>query len=119
MVRTLAFLCTLLWFSAGTGAAALPSITGQITLLRILADGPAGYSETDEAILLIYVAGIPLACGSSPARVAIGSDHPMYESILSTATTAYTAGRDVQLFWREECTAFSTAWDLHALDMNP
>ncbi|WKD48970.1 hypothetical protein [Microbulbifer spongiae] len=98
-------------------AADMKTVSGTINSIQFMGDDPSSYSTTGNAIALIHMDALPVSCDNSNGfrRVAITSDHPAYNSVVSGALASKASGQTVQLYYVEECTLRSSAWDFAIL----
>lgn len=108
-------LCLFLIFSTDAFAA-IESVTGTIKAVKLMGKNYDPYSTAGEAIVFIDMDELPVACGNSSSyrRVAMGSDHPAFDVVVSAALAAKAAALPVTMVFVEECTVWSSpnAWDL-------
>lgn len=101
-------------------AAPLKNVTGKVTKLQLMGQNYSAYSTSGKAIAFIHMDALPASCGNASdfKRVAITSDHPAFNVVVSAALAAKASGADVQLFYLEECTLWnSNAWDFGIINI--
>lgn len=94
-------------------------VTGKVTRIVTFSKSYSTYSETSPGLTAIYVEGLPAGCGSGSARVVIGVDHPVYQTAIALALTAYTTKQDVSLDYVDTCTQRSGSWDFAYITLGP
>lgn len=95
-------------------SASLRNVTGKIHKVQILGINYQAYSTSGEAIVFIHMNSLPISCGNSNGfrRVAITSNHPAYNAVLSAALSAKASEKSVMIHYLEECTLWNAnAWD--------
>lgn len=61
---------------------------------------------------MIWIDNLPDACNTTASnRVAITSDHPLFQSVISAALTAKASNATVRMYYLEECTIKDNAWN--------
>lgn len=101
--------------SAYAYSAPLKDVTGTINKVQIQSKNYASYSTSGEAIVFIHMDALPVACGNTGGyrRVAITSNHPAFNAIVSAALAAKASQAKVHMFYLEECTLWNNnAWDI-------
>ena len=63
------------------------SVTGKITQIQLMSKNHANYTTSGETIAFIYMNEFPIACENSGGfrRVAITSNHPAFNVVVSSA----------------------------------
>ena len=105
----LGFICTYAY------SAPLKSVTGTINKVQIQSKNYTSYSTSGEAIVFIHMDELPIACGNVGGyrRVAITSNHPAFNAVVSGALAAKASQAQVHMFYLEECTLWNqNAWDI-------
>ena len=57
------------------------------------------------------------ACTSGEKRIAISTDHPLYDSVLSMALSAKISNSKVKVMHLSTCSSRSNAWDFAAIEI--
>ncbi len=89
--------------------------TGKVTDIRVFSKNYGTYSVSDTGMAVVYVEGLAGACGTNEGRIAITSDHPLYQSVLSIALAAKMSQSDVEVAYIDKCTQRPSAWDFAVL----
>jgi len=113
-------LLILVLFCSSTIGAEIKNVTGVIDKVQLMGKNYSSYSTEGEAIVFIHMEALPESCGNTSGfkRVAITSNHPAFNVVVSTALAAKASGAAVQMFYVEECTLWnSNAWDFAIISM--
>ncbi|WP_020411139.1 hypothetical protein [Microbulbifer variabilis] len=109
-------------FATVVQAAEIKTTSGTINKIQFMSMDLTSYSasvgENAKSIALIHMDALPASCGNANGfqRVAITSDHPSYNSVVSGALAAKASGQTVEMRYFEECTLWSnSAWDFAIL----
>jgi len=116
MNRLMYVLLLCLFFSSAQ--AGIGTRTGKVDKVTFHSAVYEPYATDSLGIAFIHVTGLPGACTSSSPRVAIGTDHPLYESVVSAALSAQATQKDVTIQYVDACTIRSTAWDFATFSIN-
>lgn len=111
-------LAVFLFLQSTTAFSATSSSVGYIDEVQIMGSHYKTYSVAGHAIAFIFMSELPVACGNSSGirRVAVGSDHPAFNVLVSTALSAKAAQQRVKLYYvNDSCSVFSSAWDFAIL----
>lgn len=95
-------------------------VTGTVNKVQLMGQNYTSYTTSGEAIVFIHMDALPLSCENTNGyrRVAITSDHPAFDVVVSTALSAKVSGATVDMFYLEECTLwFSNAWDFAIINL--
>ena len=91
------------------------TVSGAVTDIWMFSGSYTSYNPNDIGLANIYLdsADLEPACGveGAPRRIAISTDHPLYNSVVSLALMAKTTGKKVQIWHLETCTLRSSSWD--------
>lgn len=90
------------------------SNTGVISKVMFFANGWSTYNESDDAVMVFYMQpALPSACGNPnyDGRIAIGVNHPLYESVVSAVLAAKISGEKVGVKYLTTCTKRNNSWD--------
>jgi hypothetical protein len=119
-IKNLAILFLLiLGVNTSSFAAEQSRVTGKVTRIVTHSSSYNPYSETSRGLTAIYVEGLPKSCGNNgQARVAIGVDHPVHNTVVSMALTAHSTGKKVTLEYLDTCTVRSNSWDFAFMFIN-
>lgn len=101
-------------------AAPIKNVIGKIDKVQVMGMNYFSYSSEGQAIAFIHMENLPPACDNTGGfkRVAITSDHPAFDAVVSMAMAAKAADRDVHIHYLEECTLWNNnAWDFTILHM--
>ena len=101
-------------------SAPMKNVTGTINKVQIMGKNYQTYSTQGEAIVFIHMNALPPSCANTNGyrRIAITSDHPAFNSVLSAALAAKASGDSVQIFYLEECTLWNqNAWDFVMINL--
>ena len=91
--------------------------TGYISKIRTFTSGTATYNTNDIGITNIYVDSLAGACGSNEKRVAISTDHALYESVISMALMAKASNLEIEIWHLGTCTIRSNSWDFRLIEL--
>lgn len=91
--------------------------TGYISKIRTFSNGATTYNTNDIGITNIYVDSLAGACGSNEKRVAIGTDHPLYQSVISMALMAKASNLEIELWHLDTCTVRTNSWDFRLIEL--
>lgn len=108
------FFIFVLMFSNLAYSAPVKKVTGTIDKIQLMNTNYQSYSTNGKAIAFIHMSELPPSCGNSGnfRRVAITSDHPAFNVVVSAALAAKAANQQVEMHYLEECTLWnSNAWD--------
>lgn len=114
------FSTILMALSTQAFAAATKNVTGTINKVQIMGKNYTSYSTAGEAIVFIHMDALPASCGNASdfRRVAITSDHPAYNAVVSAALAAKASQASVHMFYLEECTLWNNnAWDFMMINI--
>jgi hypothetical protein len=96
-------------------SAAVTPVKGLVKDVWIFSKNYSTYNTNDIGLANIYVDSPELgpACGveGAPRRIAISTDHPLYQSVLSMVLTAKTTDKKVEIWHLDTCTLRSSSWD--------
>jgi hypothetical protein len=73
------------------------------------------YETSSKGLVFIYIKGIPKGCGFGEQRVAIGSDHPLFSTVVDMALSAKASKQTVELWYLNTCSARNGSWDFAAM----
>lgn len=111
--------CCLALLVANSAVAEVRSISGKVTSIVTFSKSYDTYTETSPGLTAIYVEGLPRGCGTgSGGRVVIGVNHPVYQTALSLALTAFATGRSVSLHYLDTCKQRAGSWDFAYITLN-
>ncbi|KDM89869.1 hypothetical protein [Photobacterium galatheae] len=99
-------------------AANMKSVVGTIDQVQVMGKNYETYTTNGEAIAFIHMDELPVSCNNPGKykRVAITSNHPAFNIVVSTALAAKAANQKVELYYLDECTLWnSNAWDFAIL----
>jgi len=91
--------------------------TGYISKIRTFSNGATTYNTNDIGITNIYVDSLAGACGSNEKRVAIGTDHPLYQSVISMALMAKASNLEIEIWYLDTCTVRTNSWDFRLIEI--
>ncbi len=91
--------------------------TGQISKIRTFAKNYTTYDINDVGLTVIYVDTLTGACDSDEKRVAISTDHPLYQSVVSKALMAKASNLEIEVWHLDTCTQRNNAWDFGLIDL--
>lgn len=92
---------------------------GKISKIQFFTNDWGTYNEADSALAVFYMdPALPKACDTGEKRVAIGVNHPLYQSVVSSLLAAKISGTDVKIKYVKACTARSNSWDFGYLLLN-
>lgn len=97
--------------------AARLEVTGIVKKIKIFSSNPDIYNPNDKGLLMIYMDELPVACETPEKRVVITSDHPLFESVLSTALVSKTTQKPIELSYINTCSQKSNAWDFAIIEL--
>jgi len=91
-------------------------VQGKIADVYLFSDDWETYNTQDTGIAAIYMtpsSGWELlpGCGTGQRRILISTDHPLFNSVVSTVLTAKVTGQTVELWHLTKCTIRTNAWD--------
>ena len=104
----------LAFLSSSNLVAEVKNVTGKITEVQLQSKNYTTYSTAGEAIAFIWMDELPASCGNSSnfKRVAITSEHPAFNIVVSASLAAKAADQTVQIFYVDQCTLWNNnAWD--------
>lgn len=80
-------------------AANIKTTTGTIDKIQLMGVNYKAYNTNGQAIAFIYMKTLPVSCdnGNGFRRVAITSDHPAFNAVISSALAAKAANQSVRL----------------------
>lgn len=86
--------------------AARITVVGDIEKIQVNGETFIPYSASGNAIAFIYMDELPAPCDGNAAlkRVAITSNHPAYDTVISLALAAYATKTQVSLSYLDSCT---------------
>lgn len=119
MKKVILFLSVTL-LSINVFGADIRDAVGTIDKVQLMGKNYASYSTAGEAIAFIHMEALPASCDNSNGfkRVAITSDHPAFNVVVSTALAAKASGATVQIHYLAECTLWNTnAWDFAIINI--
>lgn len=112
------FTCiTVLFLFAVNVNAGKSSAIGIVKKIRVFSQNPDAYIPSQEGRAYIYVDEVPGACGSNESRVAIGTDHPLFQSVVSLALVSKTTQTPVEIYYLDSCTMRGNAWDFSLITL--
>ena len=65
--------------------------------------------------IFIYIEGIPKGCGLGEKRVAIGSNHPLFTTVVQMALSAKETNQTVEIWYLNTCSDRNGSWDFAAM----
>lgn len=104
------FLIVICMFSI-TVHAAKYSATGVVQDIKMFSENPNIYNTEQLGRVFIYLNELPKACASNEKRIAISSNHPLFDSVLSVALVSKTTQTPVEIWYLDSCSQRSNAWD--------
>ena len=107
-------LITFSWFSF---SANVLKTSGYISKTRTFAKNLTSYNVNDTGLFVIYMDSLGGACGTHEKRVAISSDHPLYQTVVSTALAAKASKAKIELWHLDTCSQRYNAWDFALIDL--
>ncbi len=111
MFRNVLLVILFSFFNSSSFADVL-NATGTIDKVQLMGTEYESYSTSGKAIVFIHMSELPKSCDRDYRRVAITSDHPAFQVVVSSALAAKAAGQRVTLYYIDECTLWnSNAWD--------
>ncbi len=111
-------LITILMFCfLATNAYAITVAEGVVKKIKAFSATPEKYDPNDLGLLIIYVDGLAGACGTSEKRVAIGSNHPLFNAAHSIAMLSKTTNTKVSIGHVGTCNLRSNAWDFSIIEL--
>jgi len=109
-MRILSTLACLI-FSTFATAEVETHVTGKVTQILTHTKARNPYDVTKMGVVFLYIENLPGACETNTKRVAITSDHPLFEIVSSIALSAQAQDKNVLIGYLEACTQNSSAWD--------
>ena len=94
------------------------TVSGNVTKLRMFKSDYQTYLGGGVGILTFYVDTLSGACGSNEKRIAISTDHPLYETVFSTVLAAKVSGTSITVNHLETCSQRGSTWDFGILDLD-
>jgi len=91
--------------------------TGYISKIRSFSNGASTYNTNDIGITNIYVDSLAGACGSNEKRIVIGTDHPLYQSVVSMALMAKASNLEIEIWHLDTCTVRTNSWDFRLIEL--
>lgn len=112
------FIAILLTFSSINVLAGTMGQTGSaIGGITIIPENRSNMTLEDavkgRSIAILDLPSVPKSCNTNYNRVAIRSDHPMYDSVLAVALTAKSTGKQVHAAYFHTCSVYGNAFDLY------
>lgn len=90
-------------------------VRGVVSDVMIFASDYQNYNTDDIGLANIYIDSpemtSPCTSGASSGRIAISTDHPLYDSVVSLAFVSKTTGKRVEVWHTGTCTLRSSSWD--------
>ncbi|MCE2027959.1 hypothetical protein [Sessilibacter corallicola] len=108
------FLLLVLAISAAPSFAQTTRVTGLISDIWFFSNNFSTYNQAgDTALAVFYIDSPELlpACGDGPPRIAISTDHPLYDSVVSAALAAKISQKRVQMWHLPTCNIRENSWD--------
>lgn len=92
---------------------AVPEKAVQGKVLQILSHTKARnpYDVSSLGMVVLFIDTLPGACNTNNKRVAVGTDHPLFETVLSIALSAQAQSKTIELGYLESCIVHHNAWD--------
>jgi len=94
-----------------TAQAEVIKASGKVKEVWLFSKNYTTYNPNDVGLALIYMGTLTGACDTGYKRIAISTDHSLYQSVVSTALTAKTTGATITLWHLSTCNLRSSAWD--------
>ncbi|MEW6996022.1 hypothetical protein AADZ84_17455 [Colwelliaceae bacterium MEBiC 14330] len=92
-------------------------VAGNLTQILTHTNSRNPYDATKLGVVFLYVGNLPGACESNSKRVAISSEHPLFDTVTSIALSAQAQKKTVLIGYLETCTLNSKAWDFSYIRM--
>ena len=73
---------------------------------------------TQKGVFTFFVEGLPNACGDGNPRIAIPTDHPLFNNVVAMVLSAQAQDRSITLNYLESCTYRSNSWDFGTFTIN-
>lgn len=86
-------------------------VSGKVKEIWLFSKNYGTYNINDVGVAMIYMDSLQGACGTNNKRIAISTDHPLYQSVLSTALTAKTTDTTIRIWHLNTCSIRNSAWD--------
>lgn len=86
-------------------AAEVSKVIGKINQIATHSASYTRYETSSKGLVFIYIEGIPRGCGFGEQRVAIGSDHPLFSTVVDIALSAKASAQTVELCYLNTCSA--------------
>lgn len=105
---------SLFMVAVATQAADIKNVSGTVSKVQLMGMNYTSYNTSGNAIAFIYMEALPDSCGNPNGfkRVAITSDHPAYNAVISGALAAKASDQTVKMHYIEDCTLWNNnAWD--------
>ncbi|GIU52838.1 hypothetical protein TUM4438_46370 [Shewanella sairae] len=95
------------------------SHTGKIAQVMFFSNNWTNYNPNDKSFMVFYMTpSLSTACGGSEGRVAIASDHRLYESVVSAVLSAKMSQQPIHIEHLNTCALRYNAWDFGYLRMD-
>lgn len=98
-------------------SAEVVQVSGKVKEVWLFSENYQTYSPSNVGLAIIYMDTLAGACGTNYRRVAISTDHPLYQSVVSTALTAKTTDASIEIWHLDTCTIRNNAWDFGLLKL--
>ena len=112
----LMMLCTF-WVQS-VSAASTKTITGKIKKVGTHLQAHYSTNLDQTGVFYFYMDDLPAACNTTQKRLAITTNHPLYNTISAMVLTAKAQDASITAYYLDTCTYRSDAWDLTVLFLN-
>lgn len=96
---------------------AITEAEGIVKRVKTFSNQLGSYSENHKGLIVVYVDELTGACESNARRVAIGSGHPLANTLLSIAMVSKTTKTKVKIGHFDTCNLRSNAWDFVSIEL--
>lgn len=110
MYKFIPILLFVLPFVASAG-----TVSGKIHSINIHLDNWNTVDLSQNGVFMFTIESLPGACDSGQRRIAIKTNHPLYDTIVSTVLSAQAQSKPVTVNYLEQCTFRGSAWDFGTL----
>jgi len=117
-MKRIIFLVLVIFFSAQVHAGKVAQATGEIYKVMSFTKGYNNYNVNDTGLFTFYMDTLPPACNSKERRVSISTDHPLYQTVVSTILMARASNMPVTVWYIDTCSQRSNSWDFAVIEIN-
>lgn len=90
---------------------------GVVERIKTFSASPDTYNPANMGYAMIYLNGVEGACGTEENRVAISSDHPLFNTVVSMAMVSKATKTKVSIGHLGVCSLRTNAWDFAVIEL--